>query len=200
MNLRFKKALCIIDVQNDFCSGGALAVPEGDEVVPVLNEYIDFFVKSSFPIFASRDWHPNETKHFKNYGGFWPEHCVQNTKGAQFHPRLKLPENAIIISAGLNFDEDGYSIFEGVDSRGIEFPRVLEDLNIKELYIGGLATDYCVKHSVLDALKSGFKVYLLTDAVKGVNINPADSKEALMEMMSNGASMAIFEELSKENW
>jgi len=198
MNLRFKKALCIIDVQNDFCFGGALAVPEGDEVVPVLNKYIDFFVKNNLPVFASRDWHPDKTKHFKTYGGLWPEHCVQNTKGAQFHPQLQLPEHAIIISAGLNPDEDGYSVFEGVDSKGIGFSKVLKEFNVEELYIGGLATDYCVKHSVLDALKSGFKVYVLMDAVKGVNINPDDSENAIKEMLDSGASKITLDEMFKE--
>lgn len=185
--VRLKKALLIIDMQNDFCPGGSLAVPEGDKVVPVLNRYIKIFKKLQFPIFASRDWHPKKTRHFKRYGGAWPKHCVQNTTGAGFHSKLKLPKETIILSKGMDPEKDSYSAFQSVDPNGTDFINLLKVSGIKQLYIGGLATDYCVKYTVLDALKSGFKVRLLVDAIKGVNLKPDDSQKAIVEMSRTGA-------------
>ncbi|MDP8234172.1 MAG: bifunctional nicotinamidase/pyrazinamidase [Candidatus Saelkia tenebricola] len=197
-NVKNRKAFLIIDLQNDFCLGGALAVPQGDQIIPVLNECIRVFIQKKLPVLVTRDWHPEKSSHFKEFGGLWPAHCVQNTKGAQFHPQLQLPENTIIISGGMNPNEDGYSAFDGVDSKGVEFVQVLKDLNIEELYIGGLATDYCVKQSVLDAVKYGFKVNLLIDAIKGVNISPNDSKVAIKEMLNSGVSAITLDEMSKQ--
>ncbi|HHF98346.1 bifunctional nicotinamidase/pyrazinamidase [Candidatus Aerophobetes bacterium] len=191
-----KKALLIVDVQNDFCPGGALAVPEGDKVVPTLNRYIELFSKKSFPIFASRDWHPEKTRHFKEFGGLWPEHCVQGTKGAEFHPGLLLPENTIVVSKGMDPDKDSYSVFEAFDFQGRRFDDILRSMGIVELYVGGIATDYCVKESVLDALKKGFKINLLIDAVKGVD--EAQSRRAIEKMLSLGAEKKKFEEVVKE--
>ena len=188
-------ALLIVDVQNDFCPDGKLAVPEGDAIVPVLNKYINIFSRNKWPIFASRDWHPKKTVHFKEFGGQWPEHCIQDTPGANFHPLLRLPENAIILSGGMHPDEDGYSAFQAVDSRGNEFTHLLNTFSIKELFVGGLATDYCVKWSVLDALKFGFKVTLLADAIKGVDLKPKDSEAAIEEMVRLGAKKMTFEKL-----
>lgn len=185
--VKFKKALLIIDVQNDFCPQGALAVPEGDKIVPVLNRYIEIFSQKQLPIFASRDWHPKKTRHFKRYGGPWPNHCIQNTKGARFHPKLKLPREAIILSKGTDPEKDSYSAFQSVDSNGADFVNLLKILGVEELYIGGLATDYCVKYTVLDALKAGFKIRLLQDAIKGVNLKPDDSRKAIDEMLRLGA-------------
>jgi nicotinamidase/pyrazinamidase len=196
-NLRLKKALLIVDVQNDFCPGGALAVTQGDKIVPVLNKYIKVFSKKKLPIFASRDWHPKQTRHFKRFGGQWPRHCVQNTKGAKFHPKLRLPKETIILSKGTNPVQDSYSAFQAIDANGTEFVILLQIFGIKELFVGGLATDYCVKCSVLDALKFGFKVNLLLDAIKGVNIKPNDSEDALTEMVSRGAKRVTFDVLSK---
>ena len=190
-----KKALLIVDVQNDFCPGGALAVPEGDKIVPILNRYMMIFSRKKWPIFASRDWHPRESKHFKQFGGPWPEHCIQNTRGARLHPGLRLPEETIVISKGMDPDKDSYSAFQAVDSKGTEFLELLKMSGIKELYVGGLATDYCVKSSVLDALKFGFKVKLLIDAIKGVNIKPEDSEEAIQEMIRGGAEKMTLKEL-----
>lgn len=195
--LKFKKALLVVDVQNDFCPGGALAVPKGDEVVPVLNKYIGYFKKQKLPIFTSRDWHPKQTRHFKKFGGVWPAHCVQNTKGAQFHKKLALPKEAIILSKGMDSNEDSYSCFQSVDSNGTYFVTLLKILGVEELYIGGLATDYCVKSSVIDGLKSGFQVNLLLDAVRGVNIRPADSEAAVKEMFSWGAGKFTSKDLLK---
>lgn len=180
--MKFKKALLIVDVQNDFCPGGALAVPGGDKIVPALNRYIKIFSKDKLPIFASRDWHPKKTRHFKKFGGIWPVHCVQSSKGADFHPKLKVPKEAIILSKGMGPEKDNYSAFQAEDMHGQPFLNLLKILGIEELYVGGLATDYCVKSSVLDALRNGFKVKLLMDAIKGVDLKPDDSKKAIREM------------------
>ena len=185
--MKTKKALLIIDLQNDFCPGGALAVPEGDKIVSNLNQYIEIFSKNKLAIFASRDWHPKQTSHFKDQGGLWPPHCVQNTKGAFFHPELKLPKETIVLSKGMDPKTDSYSAFQAQDSNGKQFEDILKASGIEELYIGGLATDYCVKSSVLDSLNKGFKVKLMVDAIKGVNIKPDDSKDAIEEMVNNGA-------------
>ena len=190
-----KKALLIVDVQNDFCPGGALAVPEGDEIVPILNKYMMIFSGKKWPIFASRDWHPKESKHFKQFGGPWPQHCIQNTRGARLHPNLRLPRETILLSKGMDPDKDSYSAFEAVDSKGTEFFELLKMSGIDEIFVGGLATDYCVKTTVLDALKSGLKVKLLIDGIKGVNIKPRDSEEAIEEMISRGAEKMTLEKL-----
>lgn len=192
-----KKALLIVDMQNDFCPGGALAVPDGDRIVPILNKYMMFFSRRKWPIFASRDWHPKETKHFKQFGGLWPKHCVQDTKGARLHSDLRLPKEIIVLSKGMDPDKDSYSAFQAVDSKGTEFFELLKTSGINELWVGGLATDYCVKSSVLDALKLGFKVKLLIDGIKGVNLKPKDSEQAIEEMVSRGAEKMTLEELSK---
>jgi len=188
-------AFLIIDVQKDFCPGGALAAPRGEEVVPVLNRYIRYFQERNVPILATRDWHPAKTSHFKEYGGQWPVHCVQNTPGAQFHPELQLPEKAIVFSKGMNEDSEGYSAFEGLDSAEQRLQDFLKEISVKILYIGGLATDYCVRASVLDALKNGFEVFLLLDAVRGVDVNPGDADKALKEMFKAGAKRTVYENL-----
>ncbi len=179
------RALLIVDVQNDFCPDGNLSVPEGDKVISVLNNYIDIFKNKELPIFASRDWHPEETKHFKHGGGNWPKHCIQNTEGAKFHPGLNLPDEAIIISKGMDSQSEGYSVFEGKSQQGESFQDILARLGVEELYIGGLATDFCVKHTALEALKRGFKARLLVDAIKGVD--PEGAKAAEAEMIAKGA-------------
>jgi nicotinamidase/pyrazinamidase len=191
-----KDALLIIDVQNDFCSGGALAVPEGDKVVPVLNRYIARFKKAGLPIIATRDWHPEKTSHFKTCGGVWPPHCVQESKGAEFHPDLELPLDAVIVSSGMAPDEDGYSGFEGVDAQGSSLAEVLRQRGVGRLFVGGLATDYCVKSTVLDGLKEGFGVVLIEDAIKGVDIQPGDSERAIQEMLLGGAQKSSLGHLS----
>lgn len=196
--MKLEKALLIVDLQNDFCPGGALAVKEGDKIIPAVNRYIKFFVKSKLPVFLSRDWHSAKTRHFKQYGGAWPRHCVQNTKGARFHPDLKFPKEAIILSKGMDPEKDSYSAFHAVDSNGTDFFNLLKILGVKELFIGGLATDYCVKWSALDALKLGFKVNLLVDAVKGVNLKPEDSEDAISRMVKDGAKKITFKKLSDE--
>jgi len=174
-------ALVVVDMQNDFCPGGALAVQGGDKIVPVLNKYIEAFRRAGAPIIFTRDWHPQDHSSFKEQGGPWPRHCVQYTKGAEFHPDLAVPPDAEIVSKADKQDE-AYSFFKGTD-----MGRILRDRGIKRLLVGGLATDYCVKETVLDGLTHGFEVFHLDDASKGVNLNPGDSERALEEMTAKGA-------------
>lgn len=188
----------IVDVQNDFCPEGALAVPDGDQIIPVLNQYIQIFSSHDLPVFASRDWHPKVTKHFKLYGGLWPEHCVKDTKGAEFHRDLKLPKNTIVISKGMNPKEDSYSAFQGTDKGGMDFCEILKKHEITDLYVGGLATDYCVKSSVLDACQNGLQVYVLVDAIMGVNIKAGDSPAALDKMVKSGAKKVTLLQLQNQ--
>jgi nicotinamidase/pyrazinamidase len=178
-----KKALIVVDVQNDFCPGGSLAVSEGDQVVAPLNRLMDEFLKRGEPVFKSRDWHPPTTKHFADYGGTWPVHCVQNTKGAEFHPQLMDDMHIRVISKGLG-DEDQYSAFDGTD-----LALQLRRLGVEEVWVGGLATDYCVKNTVLDALKEGFRVKAIEDAMRAVNLNPDDGERAIEEMRAAGAEI-----------
>ena len=185
--------LLIVDVQNDFCPGGALPVPEGDRVVPVLNQYIQKCREREIPIIVSRDWHPEKTGHFKAYGGIWPPHCIQNTKGAQLHPDLKLPKESVVVSKGMDPDKDSYSVFQAFDPEGTPLADLLKERGIRHLFVGGLATDYCVRASVLDAIKEGFEVTVLKDAVRGVELKAGDSKKAFEEMMRSGAKEASLE-------
>ena len=181
-------ALVIVDVQNDFCPGGALAVARGDEVVPALNRYIERFAVAGLPIFATRDWHPPVTTHFKIYGGQWPAHCVRGTFGAEFHMGLRLAGGAAIVSKGMAADADSYSGFDGVDSSGVGLAELLRNCGATRIFVGGLATDYCVKQTVLDGLKQGFAVTLLEDCIRGVDLTAGDSERALREMLGAGAT------------
>ena len=141
------------------------------------------------PIYASRDWHPAVTSHFKPYGGEWPPHCVQASPGAEFHPRLHLPASAIIISKGQDPERPGYSAFDGYTSDGREFLEDLRDRCVDSLWITGLATDYCVKQTTLDALRAGLQTTVLRDAVAGLDAHPGDVDRALAEMASAGAQL-----------
>jgi nicotinamidase/pyrazinamidase len=192
-----KRALLVVDVQIDFCPGGALPVPGGDAIIPVLNKYINLFSGQGLPVFASRDWHTRQTRHFEKCGGMWPEHCVMGSQGAQFHPMLALPEEAIILSKGMISEEDDYSAFQAVDDHKTGFNALLRQHGITALCIGGLATDYCVKWTVMDALTLDYKVTLLVDAIKGVNMRPRDSDGAIEEMIRRGARTTTFEKLYK---
>jgi nicotinamidase/pyrazinamidase len=185
--MQSKDALIIVDVQNDFCPGGALPVAEGDLVVPMLNRYIDKFAKAGLPIFATRDWHPQRTSHFNTDGGPWPPHCIQGTEGGKFHARLALGSNEVIVSKGMSPDADSYSGFQAVNADGVTLGDLLRERGVERIFVGGLATDYCVKETVLDGLKEGFKVVLLEDAIRGVNLQPDDSKRAVEEMIQAGA-------------
>ena len=178
-----KRALIVVDVQNDFCPGGTLAVPHGDEVVEPLNQVIGEFLERGEPVYKSRDWHPPTTKHFADFGGVWPVHCVQNTKGAEFHPALRDDPRITVISKGLG-DIDCYSAFDETD-----LLDQLHQQNVEEVVVGGLATDYCVKSTVLDALKHGFKVKALKNAMRAVDVQPGDGERAIEEMRDAGAEI-----------
>jgi nicotinamidase/pyrazinamidase len=175
-------ALVIVDVLNDFCPGGALAVPEGDRVVPVLNRWIERARRAGAMIVASRDWHPPDHMSFAAQGGPWPVHCVRETPGAAFHPQLKLPDDVLIISKGTDPQHEAYSAFQGTD-----LAQRLEAAGVRRLWVGGLALDYCVRATVLDGLEAGFDVHLISEAVRAVNIDPADGQRALHRMKSAGA-------------
>jgi nicotinamidase/pyrazinamidase len=184
-----KAALIIVDVQNDFCPGGALEARGGAAIVPVLNRYLADARRSGDTIYASRDWHPMDTRHFKIHGGLWPPHCVQYTAGAEFHPDLALPPDAIVISKGDVSDREGYSAFDGHTAEGRTLADDLRARHIDELRVGGIATDYCVKETVLDALREGFRVTVLSDAVTGIDVEPGDTKRALDAMRTAGAEI-----------
>lgn len=194
-----KQALVVVDVQRDFCPGGALGVPGGDEVVPVLNRYMERFARAGLPVIATRDWHPAETKHFADRGGVWPPHCIQGTRGADFCPGLHLPPNAIVVSKGVDPETQGYSAMEAVAADGTPFPELLRRLGVDHIYVGGLATDYCVKNTVLDAIPAGIAVTVLIDAVRGVNLQPGDSERALTAALNAGADFTTLERLKLGN-
>ena len=180
-------AVVVIDVQRDFCSGGALAVPAGDAVVPVLNRVLREAERRRAPVYASRDWHPAASRHFVTGGGVWPVHCVAGSDGAGFHPDLRLPAGAAIVSKGVEPDEDGFSAFDGRLDDGATLEESLLAAGVSRLVAGGLATDYCVRHTVLDALKKGWEVTLLTDAIAAVDLEPDDGRRALDDMRAAGA-------------
>ncbi len=178
-------ALILVDAQNDFFEGGSLAVQGANEILPAVNKTIALFHSKGLPIFATRDWHPLEHCSFKAQGGPWPPHCVAGSKGALFHPGIHLPDSTAVISTATTEEKEAYSGFEGTD-----LTERLRAAGINRLVIGGLATDYCVLHTVKDALKNGFDVFLLLDAVKAVNVAPDDGKKAIQEMIKLG-SLAI---------
>ncbi len=175
-------ALLIVDVQNDFLPGGSLAIAEGDQIIPVLNRYIKIFQGAQLPIYATRDWHPANHCSFNDQGGIWPKHCVANTWGSAFATTLRLPDTTVIISKATTADKDAYSGFEGTD-----LVEQLRAANIKRLFVGGLATDYCVLNTVKDALKKNFQILLLQDAIRAVDINSGDGERATAEMHKLGA-------------
>ncbi|HUX90752.1 MAG TPA: isochorismatase family protein [Gallionellaceae bacterium] len=175
-------ALLVTDIQNDFLPGGSLAVQRGDEVVPLLNRYIDLFVARKLPVFATRDWHPEHHCSFREQGGPWPPHCVAGTRGAEFAAALLLPLTAVIISKATTPEQDAYSSFLGT-----ELERKLRDAGVKRLFIGGLTTDYCILNSTRDALRLGYQVFVLADAIRAVDVQPGDGARAVEEMVRQGA-------------
>jgi nicotinamidase/pyrazinamidase len=178
-------ALVVVDVQRDFLPGGALAVPGGDAVVPVLNEYLGAFSALHLPVFATRDWHPPQHCSFHAQGGPWPPHCMADTPGAGFADGLRLPAQAEIVSKGVALEPDAYSGFAGTD-----LARRLRAAGVTRLFVGGLATDYCVLHTVKDGLASGFELVVLADAIAAVNVRPTDGTQALAQMAQAGARIA----------
>ncbi|MEM8599675.1 MAG: isochorismatase family protein [Bacteroidota bacterium] len=173
-------ALVVVDVQRDFCPGGALAVPEGAAVVPVLNRWVEQAEARGVPVFFTRDWHPADHTSFVAQGGPWPPHCVQGTEGAAFHPDLVVPDNAPVISKATTATAEAYSGFDTTD-----LAAQLRAAAVRRVWVGGLATDYCVRATVLDALAEGFAVHLVPDGMRG--ITPDTSTAALAEMAAAGA-------------
>ena len=189
-----ESALLLVDLQNDFFPGGALGVAGADSLLLTINAYIKHFSTQGLSIFATRDWHPPDHVSFKEQNGIWPPHCVQGSHGAQFHSQLVMPPGTMVISKGTNPKKDAYSGFDGTS-----LSDRLEDANIKTLFVLGLATDYCVKQTVLDARKLGFQVIVLEDAMKGVNLQPDDCSKALHEMSAAGAIHAKAQDLGLDS-
>lgn len=187
-----KPALIIVDVQNDFCPGGALAVPEGDQIIPIIQAAAEDFQRQGLPIVTTQDNHPPHHVSFAERGGPWPPHCVQGTSGFSLHPALQLPPHAVCLK-GEDPDQDAYSGFEGlvqgVDGSREPLASFLHRLSVDTVYVTGLATDYCVRATVLDALQAGFRTVVLKDAIRGVDVNPGDSERALEEMAQQGADI-----------
>ncbi|OGA51594.1 MAG: hypothetical protein A3G24_00210 [Betaproteobacteria bacterium RIFCSPLOWO2_12_FULL_62_13] len=185
------EALLVVDVQRDFMPGGALAVPDGDAVVPALNRYAALARRKGLPVFASRDWHPKNHCSFRARGGPWPQHCVAGTPGAAFAENLDLAPDTVVIDKAMREDADAYSAFSGTP-----LAQLLRERGAKRLLVGGLATDYCVLNTVRDALKEGFGVLLLKDAIRAVNVQPGDGERAQREMQEAGAVAVNYQELS----
>jgi nicotinamidase-related amidase len=184
-------ALILVDVQNDFLPGGALGVADGNAVVPILNRYIQCFEEQGLPIVATRDWHPSNHISFAERGGPWPPHCVAQTRGAQFAADLQLPVGARVVSKATTRDEEAYSGFQGT-----QLDRDLREQKVKRVFIGGLATDYCVLNTVKDARRHGFDVVLLRDAIRPVEVKPGDGERAVAEMTKLGAVPAELDKVA----
>jgi nicotinamidase/pyrazinamidase len=180
------KALLIIDFQNDFTSGGALEVPEGDDIAEPVKRLADHFDV----IVATRDWHPPDHASFQKEGGPWPVHCVRGTHGADFHPAMEGIELDAVVDVGQGRDDEGYSGFENSD-----LARILRDHGVDAVYVCGLATDYCVRASAIDACSEGFEVTVVEDAVRGVEVNQGDSERAFQDMRDAGARVATSDEV-----
>jgi nicotinamidase/pyrazinamidase len=183
-------ALVVIDVQRDFLPGGALPVPRGDEVIGPLNKYLELFQARGLPVFATRDWHPLDHCSFVAQGGPWPAHCVQGTPGAEFAPELRLPRSAQIISKATQGDREAYSDFSAD-----EFERRLHERKIGRLFVGGLATEYCVLATVRDARSRGLEVVLLGDAIRAIDAEAG--RRAIDEMVRLGAVEVCWEDVAR---
>ena len=177
-------ALLIVDVQNDFLPGGALAVPGGDAVIPPLNEALRVFAAAGLPVFSTRDWHPADHCSFVGRGGIWPPHCVAGTEGAEFAPALELTSSTVVVSKAVHPDADAYSGFAGTDLA----ERLSAGGGVERVFVGGLATDYCVLNTVLDARREGLEVIVLEDAVCPVEVEAGDGARAIGRMREAGAA------------
>lgn len=176
-------ALIIVDVQNDFCPGGSMPVEDGDVVAQSLSDASMLFSANGGRVFVSQEWHPTDHRSFQDNGGTWPAHCVRGSSGAGFHPNLRLPVGSSIIRKGEDPSTAGYSAFEDstLDSH-------LHRLEIKRVFVGGIATEYGVQHTVVDAIQNGYATYLLTDGISAINANPQDGEQAVKSMEDNGAT------------
>ena len=176
------KALLVVDPQNDFMPGGSLPVPDGDSIITVVNRLIELFNSNNAPVFISRDWHPADHCSFIEEGGKWPPHCVKDTEGALFHPDLILPESSEVIDKAVVKEPDAYSAFQDTG-----LANILKIRGLTDIYTCGLATDVCVRSTILDGLRAGFKMYVIEDAARAVEINPGDGEKAICEMQAAGA-------------
>lgn len=189
-----RMALVVVDVQRDFCPGGSLGINHGDSIIPRLNRVIEAFQRAKLPIFFTRDWHPPDHCSFRAQGGIWPPHCVMGTDGAGFHSDLEVPPGSVVINKASDPSLEAYSTFQGTD-----LERQLRERHIHEIVLGGLATDYCVKESSLDALRAGFGVSVLKDCVKGVNLRRNDSALAIRAIATRGARLISSEEAIRKS-
>ncbi|MCE7913626.1 MAG: isochorismatase family protein [Nitrosomonas sp. PRO4] len=192
IQLKRGDALIIVDVQNDFLAGGRLAVAEGNTIIPVLNRYIACFQARQLPIFATRDWHPSDHCSFLTQGGEWPPHCIAGSAGAAFHADLTLPDNTHIISKAISQDMDAYSGFTAT-----QLDELLQKFHIDRVFIGGIATEYCVRNTVTDALQLGYCTFVLEDAIQAINQKIQDGRLALLDMVRHGAQLLHFQELTQ---
>jgi nicotinamidase/pyrazinamidase len=183
-------ALLVVDVQRDFCSGGALPVKDCERALPAINRYLSEAHERGMTVYASRDWHPAATPHFNTHGGEWPPHCVQESPGAHFHPQLQLPPATIVVTKGDDAASHGYSAFEGHTPSGQSLIADLRERHIHALSVAGLATEYCVKDTTLDARRAGLHVHVLTDAIAGIEREPGDIRRALAEISDAGAHLS----------
>ncbi len=181
-------ALVVVDVQRDFMPGGALPVPKGDLVIGPINTLIARFKIKGLPVIFTRDWHPPDHISFQERGGPWPPHCIKNTKGAEFHPDMEIPEGAIIVSKATERDKEAYSGFQGTNLNDI-----LREKGIKRIFLGGVATEYCVKATVLDALNLGYEVIVVEEAIKGISED--EEVKARDSMLDEGSIFAALSEI-----
>lgn len=173
-------ALIVVDPQNDFCPGGSLAVSHGDDIFPIVNRVMLLFQY----VIATQDWHSPEHRYFQTFGGPWPYHCLQGTNGAEFHPSLDVGLIQEIVQKGTNLELDGYSGFAGTD-----LADRLRRRGVRRVFVAGLATDYCVKATAIEALGHGFESYVLTDAIRPVELEPGDGQRALEAMAEAGVKL-----------
>ncbi|MBV9867564.1 MAG: bifunctional nicotinamidase/pyrazinamidase [Abitibacteriaceae bacterium] len=186
------RALVLVDIQNDFCPGGALAVPEGDRIVPVANKLEDAFDL----VVATQDWHPPDHSSFAENGGIWPVHCVQGSSGAELVPQLKTDKVEHVFQKGIEKPVDSYSgFFDNDHQRSTGLGDYLKERQVDEVYVCGLATDYCVKFTALDARQLGFKTYFIEDASRGVEVQPGDVQRAVEEMKAAGVEVVQSDEV-----
>jgi len=188
------EAILIVDPQYDFFPGGALGVTDGDKIIDPINALVN---SKEVPVYISQDWHPEKTVHFESSGGIWPDHCVQHTKGSQIHEGLKVEPVAIVRKGTDPTNDAGYSSFEGLGPEGISLQELLFNNGIDRLIVCGLATDYCVKATVLDALSKGYGVQIFTDGMRPVNIKPEDGIAAVADMMEAGATILTLEDINE---
>lgn len=182
--------LLIVDIQYDFLPGGSLAVPDGDKILPIINQWIDAAKKAGIPIIFSRDWHPPHHVSFKERGGPWPVHCVQNSTGAKFHRDLNIPKDAIIVNKAYELDKDAYSAFEGVTvNDNVPLPEKLRQLNAKRLWIAGLAFDYCVHYSAMDARKYDLEVNVILPACRA--ISEKTEQKSFQDLVKEGVTVEL---------